>query len=134
MKIHPPTENHRTEVTIVPMVNVVFLLLIFFMLVGRIAPNDSLDVSLPVSESGQAQSDELTQIVIAADGRMVLNGNELDMPALIGVVTDMVTQDSTTRFELKADAKLEANRLILIMEVLRQAGVEELALVTERVR
>lgn len=134
MKIHPPTENHRTEVTIVPMVNVVFLLLIFFMLVGRIAPNDSLDVSLPVSESGQAQSDELTQIVIAADGRMVLNGNELDMPALIGVVTDMVTQNSTTRFELKADAKLEANRLILIMEVLRQAGVEELALVTERVR
>ena len=116
------------------MVNVVFLLLIFFMLVGRIAPNDSLDVSLPVSESGQAQSDELTQIVIAADGRMVLNGSELDMPALIGVVTDMVTQDSTKRFELKADAKLEANRLILIMEVLRQAGVEELALVTERVR
>ncbi|MDJ0956289.1 MAG: biopolymer transporter ExbD [Arenicellales bacterium] len=134
MRIHPPTENHRTEVTMVPMVNVVFLLLIFFMLVGRIAPNDSLDISLPVSSSEQAQSDELTQIVIAADGRMVLNGDELDMPALIGVVTDMVTEESTTRFELKADANLEANRLILVMEVLRQAGVQELALVTERVR
>ena len=131
MRIHPPTENHRTEVTIVPMVNVVFLLLIFFMLVGRIAPNDSLDISLPVSSSGQARSDDLTHIVIAADGRMVLDGNELDMSALIGVVTDKVTEDSTTRFELKADAKLEANRLILVMEVLRQAGVQELALVTE---
>ena len=120
----------------VPMVNVVFLLLIFFMLVGRIAPNDSLDISLPVSvsSSDQAQSDELTYLAIAADGRMVLNGDELDMPALIGVVTDMVTEDSTTRFELKADANLEANRLILVMEVLRQAGVQELALVTERLR
>ena len=134
MRIHPPTENHRTEVTIVPMVNVVFLLLIFFMLVGRIAPNDSLDISLPVSSSGQARSDDLTHIVIAADGRMVLDGNELDMSALIGVVTDKVTEDSTTRFELKADAKLEANRLILVMEVLRQAGVQELALVTEHSR
>ena len=101
------------------------------MLVGRIAPNDSLDISLPVSSSGQARSDDLTHIVIAADGRMVLDGNELDMSALIGVVTDKVTEDSTTRFELKADAKLEANRLILVMEVLRQAGVQELALVTE---
>ena len=134
MRIHPPTESHRTEVTMVPMVNVVFLLLIFFMLVGRIAPHDSLDISLPVSSSGQAQTDELTHIEIAADGRMVLNGDALDMPALIGVVTDMVTEDSTTRFELKADASLEANRLILVMEVLRQAGVQELALVTERAR
>ena len=134
MKIYPPTESHRTEITMVPMVNVVFLLLIFFMLVGRIAPNDSLDISLPVSSSDQAQSDELTYLAIAADGRMVLNGDELDMPALIGVVTDMVTEDSTTRFELKADANLEANRLILVMEVLRQAGVQELALVTERLR
>ena len=134
MRIHPPAENHRTEVTIIPMVNVVFLLLIFFMLVGRIAPNDSLDISLPVSSSGQAQSDELTHIAIAADGRMVLDGDELDMSALIGVVADMVKEDSRTRFELKADANLEANQLILVMEVLRQAGVQELALVTERAR
>ena len=134
MRIHPPAENHRTEVTIIPMVNVVFLLLIFFMLVGRIAPNDSLDVSLPVSSSGQAQSGELTHIVIAADGRMVLDGDELDMPALIGAVTEMVTEDAKTRFELKADANLEANQLILVMEVLRQAGVQELALITERPR
>lgn len=134
MRIHPPAENHRTEVTIIPMVNVVFLLLIFFMLVGRIAPNDSLDISLPVSSSGQEQSDELNHIVIAADGRMVLDGDELDMPALIGVVTEMVTEDAKTRFELKADANLEANRLILVMEVLRQAGVQELGLITERDR
>ena len=134
MRIYPPTEDHRTEVTIIPMVNVVFLLLIFFMLVGRITPYDPLDVSLPVSSSGHVQPSELTQMVIAADGRIVLNGNELEIPALIGVVTDMVTEDAVTRFQLKADAALDANRLILIMEILRQAGVRELALITEHAR
>ena len=134
MRIYPPTEDHRTEVTIIPMVNVVFLMLIFFMLVGRITPYDPLDISLPVSSSGQVQSNELTQMVIAADGRIVLNGSELEIPTLIGVVTEMVTEDAVTRFQLKADAKLDANRLILIMEILRQAGVRELALITEHTR
>lgn len=131
MRIYPPTEDHRTEVTMIPMVNVVFLLLIFFMVVGQITPRDALDVSPPVSSSGQTQPDQFSQIVIAADGRMLLEDAEIDIPALIDAVTDQVAQDPAARFQLKADAALDANRLILILEILRQAGVRELALVTE---
>lgn len=132
MRIFPPSEDHRVEVTVVPMVNVVFLLLIFFMLVGRIAPNDEIEVSPPISLSGQTQRGEPVQIIVAADGRIVLDGKELDPGAFNNAIAEMLGQNPDKHYQLKADAAVEANLLIRIMEMLRQAGVRELTLFTER--
>lgn len=132
MRIFPPSEDHRVEVTVVPMVNVVFLLLIFFMLVGRIAPNDEIEVSPPISLSGQTQRGEPVQIIVAADGRIVLDGKELDPGAFNNAIVEMLGKNPDKHYQLKADAAVEANLLIRIMEMLRQAGVRELTLFTER--
>lgn len=132
MRINPPPEDHRIEVTVVPMVNVVFLLLIFFMLVGRIVPSSELEVSPPISRSGQAQSGEPVRIIVPADGHIVIGEKETDIAALDAAVAAILDSDPERQFQLKADAALEANRLIYIMEILRQAGVRELTLLTER--
>lgn len=131
MRINPPQEDHRVEVTVVPMVNVVFLLLIFFMLVGRIVPTNELDVSPPISYSSQVQSGEPIRIIVPADGPMILEDNEVDIAALDQAILDLLQQDPERQFQIKADAEIEANRLIHIMEILRQAGVRELTLLTE---
>ncbi len=52
MKFSSQPPERRLDLTVLPMVNIVVLLLIFFMLVGRIGPTEELDVSLPVSHSG----------------------------------------------------------------------------------
>ena len=133
MRINPPREDHRIEVTVVPMVNVVFLLLIFFMLVGRIAPGDELQASPPLSLSSQMQSNEPVRIIITADGQIGIEKDKLKAANLNQVITEMLQENPERSFQLKADARLEANRLIHIMEILRQAGVRELTLLTERV-
>ena len=131
MRINPPPEEHRVEVTVVPMVNVVFLLLIFFMLVGRIAPSDELDVSPPLSRSGQIQNDEPIRIIVPADGQILIEEDKVDTAVLDQTIAELLQKDPEQSFQLKADAALEANRLIQIMEILRQAGVRELTLLTE---
>jgi len=127
-------EERRLELTILPMVNVVFLLLIFFMLVGRIAPYDELDVAPPLSQGGEIESGRPVRIVVAADGRLLEGGQVLDMTALIVRVADRLRQNPAAQFQLKADAELEASRLIRLMEILRQAGVKQLTLLTESSR
>lgn len=131
MKLHNRDENFRSELTILPMVNVVFLLLIFFMLVGRIAPGDALNVSPPISVSGETQSGQPVRIVIAADGRMAIDGRSADLSTLAGIAEDRQRQNAAARFQLKADAALDANSLIRVMETLRSSGVQELTLLTE---
>lgn len=132
MRINPPSEDHRVEVTVVPMVNVVFLLLIFFMLVGRIAPSEELEVSPPLSLSGQMLNGEPVRIIVAKDGQIAIEKDKLEASDLSQVMAEMLQQNPERSFQLKADAGLEANRLIHIMEILRQAGVRELTLLTER--
>lgn len=134
MRLRPSTEARRTELTVLPMVNVVFLLLIFFMLVGRIAPFDELDVTPPISESGEYESGNPARIVIGADGSMMMNGQAVDVTALVVLAADRVRANPGAHFQLKADANLEANQLIRIMEILRQTGVEQLTLLTENKR
>lgn len=121
------------EITVLPMVNVVFLLLIFFMLVGRIAPTDELDVLPPVSQSSETVTGESVRLLITADGRMALDGQTVRASMLSGVVRGRLQQDPGVRFHLKADAALDADRLIRVMEILRHAGVEELTLQTKGV-
>ena len=131
MKFGSQPQERRLDLTVLPMVNIVFLLLIFFMLVGRIAPTGELDVSPPVSLSGQVESRRSLRVEISSTREMALDGRRIDTTELIVTLTDILRQDPATQIQLKADAGLDANHLIRIMEILRLIGVGKLTLVTE---
>lgn len=132
MKFGLQSQERRMDLTVLPMVNVVFLLLIFFMLVGRVGPKQELEISPPLSESGQADSGRPLRVEINRSGVIAFDGKVIDTTELIVVVTDLLRQDPSTQLQLKADAGLDANILIRIMETLRLIGVAKLTLVTER--
>jgi len=124
------SQERRLDLTVLPMVNIVFLLLIFFMLVGRIGPTGELEVSPPVSPSGRVESGQSLRVEIDSTGDMALDGRRIDTTELIVKLTDTLRQDPATQIQLNADADLDANRLIRIMEILRLIGVAKLTLVT----
>ena len=130
MKFSSQPQERRLDLTVLPMVNIVFLLLIFFMLVGRIGPTEELGVMPPVSPSGQVETGQSLRVEIGATGDMALDGRKIDMTELIVTLTDILRQNPATQIQLKADADLDANRLIKIMETLRLIGVGKLTLVT----
>lgn len=132
MKFGMQSQERRLDLTVLPMVNVVFLLLIFFMLVGRVGPSEELEVVPPRSTSGQIESGQPLRVEINRGGVIALDGRIMDTTELIVTVTDILRQDPATQLQLKADAGLDANRLIRIMETLRLLGVAKLTLVTER--
>lgn len=132
MKFNLQSQERRLDLTVLPMVNVVFLLLVFFMLVGRIGPKEELEIAPPLSQSGQVESGQPVRIEIDREGAMAMDSRIIDTTELIVAVTDLLRQDPSTQIQLKADAALDANRLIRIMETLRLLGVAKLTLVTER--
>lgn len=131
MKIAPPVEESRTELSVVPLVNVVFLLLVFFMLVGQITSPEPLEVDPPVSEIGTEETPGTAKVLLTRDGRVAVDGVVLAEADLTGRVADMLADRPATTFQIKADADTDAVRLIRIMERLRSGGVEKLTLLTE---
>lgn len=122
MDLSPPLRKPRAE-SIVPMINVVFLLLIFFLMTSQIAPPDPLEVTAPTVREG---SDAQAKVVLYVDstGRMHVDGAE-DAAALPRLQALSATE---TEILMRADATLEAARLAEILKELAQIGLTQVEL------
>lgn len=129
MRFEPPRPRNDEE-RILPLINVVFLLLIFFMLAGRLAVSDPFEIAPPRSASeGPAASRDML-VLVDADGRLALDGRIMNDRSLEAAVAERMTDDGDARVRLKADARAQATQVVAVMELLREAGVERLALLT----
>lgn len=124
--------RHNDEERILPLINIVFLLLIFFMLAGRVTGSDPFRIEPPrsASESDARAREMLVQI--GAGGRIALDGEVMAPVAVGAAVSERVSDDATVSVLVKADGRTEARRVVAMMELLRDAGVQRLKLLTLR--
>jgi biopolymer transport protein ExbD len=123
-----PRRPRNDDDRILPLINVVFLLMIFFMLADRIAASDPFPVEPPRSAAaGEIESNE-TVVLLGADGTLALDGQIMDETAFAAAVAGRVKAERAGAFRLKADGKAVATRVVAVMETLREAGVEKLRL------
>lgn len=109
--------------TFVPMINIVFLLLIFFMLSATIAPPDPFDMTLPQAEGGDSTAvNGETVLHVAADGELVYR-NLRDDAAL----ADLALRGSDTGpLILRADAGLDGVAFAALLTRLSALGMTDL--------
>ena len=74
---HPPPRSEQ-ELSLIPLINIVFLLLIFFMVVGTITAPDAFPVDPPVSQQSRLEEADALQLLIDAEGRIALDGEVLE--------------------------------------------------------
>jgi biopolymer transport protein ExbD len=117
--------------TMLPLINVVFLLLIFFMLLANVSTYIPFPVTPPVAtETGLERHDVM--VAIAADGRIALDGAEIDAVSITAQLQDRLRGGTATAVWLNADRETDSDRVIDVMERMRKAGVTEVRLVTKR--
>ena len=125
-----PTRPKSDDERILPLINVVFLLLIFFMLTGKLSATDPVEATPPRSASeGRVDARELV-VVIAANGDLAFDGKRIDQASLQDAVSDKLAGDEALQVWLKADGGAEAAHVIAVMDILNEAGVERLKLLT----
>jgi len=118
--------------TMVPLINVVFLLLIFFLLAGTMEPSAPVDVNLPAGQISDKNARLPAEIYIEKDGFIWLDKNMVP-PELSGLlVRDYLQKQGTDRVAIKADRDAPAEFLLVLMEGLRQAGVKQVTLETSQ--
>ena len=122
--------RRSSDASLIPMINVVFLLLIFFLLAAQMRTPDPLEVSAPVSISEMVSDGELT-LFIGADGQMKfgdISGPEQLEQALIAICQE---QDcSAFNVRVKADRAADATVVAGLLPVLARAGFGSAEFVT----
>jgi len=127
------------EVTInlTPLIDVVFLLLIFFMVTTTFKQTDELTIELPSAQSSQLSDSEKNkiEILITADGQYSLNGRTLvneKADTLKQGILEVSEGDSSRPLIITADAKASYELVLRIYDAAAQLGFAKLAHTTAR--
>ena len=123
-----------TRETIGPLVNIVFLLLIFFLLAGTLRSPEALEVDPPVAGSGVAPKPTAPTLMLDREGALALDGRQLVAGELSSALLAAAGAPSAnSRVRLLADRRARAEQLLPLLESLAELGFDEVTLVTRAV-
>lgn len=129
-------ERNKTgakEVGMIPLINLVFLLLIFFLVAGTIEKFDLIDIELPVADSGKVLEEGHLVIVLGPGPyyEMLLDDELVGEEELQKQVKQSLKENPERIVSIKADARLEAEKMIKMMNMLKIVGAHNLSLTTQ---
>ncbi|QBQ53343.1 ExbD/TolR family protein [Nitrosococcus wardiae] len=137
MNIHPPPPN-EPEINLTPLIDVVFLLLIFFMVSTSFIHESELKVDLPKATTRPIeQQGTPIQVIIDRAGKIAINGKRLvnnQSATLAAAMKEAAGDRQHPHVIISADAKTNYQSVVTVMDVAQQLGFERLSLATAQRR
>jgi biopolymer transport protein ExbD len=129
----PNEPEEQFEINIVPMIDVIFSILAFFIISSLfLTRSQSLPVNLPSAQSAEAKKTEEINITIKDDGEMFIDRQPIQLEELKGALTEKIAPNSESVVILNADKKVEHGTVVKVMDRLRQVPGAKMAIaVTE---
>jgi biopolymer transport protein ExbD len=113
------------------MVDVVFLLIIFFMVSTTfITLETGLPVDLPQAQSAQAQPSDLPTVTVTRDERVFLAGAEVPVAELAVLLQATLEATGLTTVVLRADEAVPHGFVVEVMDLIKRAGAQRIAIAT----
>lgn len=135
MKFKRP-EPEPAAFQLAPMIDIVFLLLIFFIVTWQFS-RDELDLKISVpssSDSKEQRSRSFREIIINVreDGRTYVNGEEVDQDALFTKLSAITDVDRDQAIRVRGDANTDFQYVVEVMDICTRAGVWNISFATQR--
>ena len=121
-------------VNLTPLIDVVFLLLIFFMVSTSFTDLSELVVNLPEAEGGTVEPDKGLDIIISADGSMFLTGTPFpeDAENLRAIIIEKTGSRRDIPVSIVADGDTRHAMVVMSMDSVSQLGFKRLSISTQR--
>lgn len=127
-------ERSRLNVDITPLIDVVFLLLIFFMVSTTFTDKTELTIDLPEAKGQlQMQASDAIEVVINQAGEYSVNGQRLindDFNTLKSAISQVANHDLKKAFLITADANTSHQSVVKVMDAAGQLGLTNLSITT----
>jgi len=125
------------DVNITPLIDIVFLLLIFFMVSTTFDRKSEIDVTLPEATiDSPKKQDEIIEIIVSADGVFYINGKRVvnkQVATLKQALLKVANGRADPPIIISADAKATHQAVVTVMDAARQLGFIHLAFATAQI-
>lgn len=120
----------KVQIDITPLVDVVFLLLIFLMVSSTFVEQPGIKLALPSAKTAKSERVEDLVIMITKNGKIFLNQKLLDRKDLAEELKKEVAKSSQKTVILKADREVSHGDVVTVMDLARRSGIKRLVVGT----
>ena len=125
-------ENTEQEINISPLIDIVFILLIFFMVSATFVKDYDLDINRPKASSSTASSSKAIRVHVDSAGDVFIDGKPVRTWVIQNYVREKLDSASDSTVLVVADEGVSAGKLIEVVDQCRMAGAANVGVVTEQ--
>jgi biopolymer transport protein ExbD len=123
--------RYQIQPPLTSLIDIVFLLLIFFLLTTNFIADQGIDVNLPQASASSPQTRQEITVHIDPKGRVYLGETLIDFNDLFDQLVSRIGDDPEQRVVIKADRSIPLDRAVQVMDIAKAAGAGRLFLATE---
>ena len=127
-------KKKRLHIELIPMIDVMMFLLVFFVLISlNVIPALGIKTQLPgAAHAQQLKPQNKAVITLGLDERLQLDGKDLNQSDLVAQLKAMENPDEKMVIILNSDAGVEVARLVSVMDVLKGSGFSSVSIATRK--
>lgn len=132
MKLRSMRNEDKPQLMIIPMIDIMFFLLVFFMMSTLyMVEQNTIPINLPAASASQSDIPQSINITILSDGTVVYEKEEIPLDLLKRRVTLQMSSQPDSVFILRGDRQAEYGKVVAVMDELKEAGARRVAVATE---
>ncbi|EZQ13941.1 MAG TPA: biopolymer transporter ExbD [Candidatus Pseudomonas excrementavium] len=128
MRRHSAGNDDEAGIDLTPMLDVVFIMLIFFIVTSTFIKTTGIEVNTPTADSSEQQPKGNILIAVDPNGEIWIDRQQVDIRAVRAAVERMRVDQPDSTVVVQADRDARSGLVIQVMDQVRMAGVQDVAL------
>lgn len=122
--------GRRVFINITSLIDVIFMLLLFFVISTTFLDQQSMKLELPAAKTAEAEEMQAYTLFLASDGSLHLNDQQVSFENLAAALQEALPKMTDGALSLFADKQVPHGQVVKAMDAARQAGVKKLMIAT----
>ena len=123
---------YQLQAPLTSLIDIVFLLLIYFLLTTNFMVDEGIQVKLPQADATSPQTEKEITIYVDSSGNVFMDNRAVPLNALFTIVKGKLGEKTGVPVVIKADKSVVLDKAVRVMDVVKAAGADRLVLATEK--
>lgn len=132
MRINSLQTDEKPVLMIIPMIDIIFFLLVFFMMsMLTMVTQKTIALNLPKTTVAKVDTTKTVPVSVTKDGQIYVEQDPVTLEELSARLATMKTDDEKLTVVLRGDTEVNYGAVVSVMDVIRLSGIERVSMATD---
>jgi len=131
---HVDSDSESVVINLTPLIDMVFILLIFFMVTSSFVKETGVEIRRPEAKTAMLQEQSRILITLTGNGLVWIDRKEIDIRSLRSHLERLHAENPDSSIVIAADREAPTGVVIRILDQARLAGIEQVSIAAEKVQ